>query len=117
MRERKPFTLPTGGSWPRWWLVASVAAHFVVLTALVESSMSWHIGRPASRGRLVLTGAGGDSTRRIVLFLPSAPSRRGGGQGDEPGRATGVAAPTLLAPPLRADSGVPAVRAGVGAPP
>lgn len=114
MRERRAFTLPAGGSWPRWWLIGSVAAHFLVLTALVESSMSWHLGSPAARGRLVLTGAGGDSTRRIVLYLPSAPSRRGAGQGEEAGRAAGVTAPAVLAPPQPADSGVPAVRVGSG---
>jgi len=115
LRERKAFTLPTGGAWPRWWLVASIAAHFVVLTALVESSMSWHLGGPASRGRLVLTGAEpGDSTRRIVLYLPSAPARRGAGEGEAAGRATAVTAPAVLAPPAAADSGMPAARIGAG---
>ena len=34
LRERRSFTLPAGRA---WWLVASVLAHFVVLTALVKS--------------------------------------------------------------------------------
>ncbi|HXY20288.1 MAG TPA: hypothetical protein VEH83_09870 [Gemmatimonadales bacterium] len=115
MRERKAFTLPSGGSWPRWWLFASVAAHFVVLTALVESSMSWHLGSPASRGRLVLTGAeAGDSTRRIVLYLPSAPSRRGAGEGEAPGHTAAAPAPVTVPPSAPVDSGVPPVRIGAG---
>ena len=114
MRERRAFTLPVGSSWPRWWIFASVAAHFVVLTALVRNSMAWHVGGAQARGRLVLTGAApGDSTRRIVFYLPSAPAARGAGEGEA---ASPVAAAppgaVTLAPALPADTGLPVLRPG-----
>jgi hypothetical protein len=103
-----------GRAWPRWWLVASVLAHFALLTALVESSMSWH--RPRQGGFLLLGAAPpGQSNRPIVLYLPSAPAGHGHGRGDAPGRAAGVNAavsPVPAAPPV--DSGTPTLRIGAG---
>jgi len=94
-----------------------VLAHFAVLTALVESSMSWH--RERSHGGVLLLGASaGQSTQQVVLFVPSAPVARGRGRGDgeaAPGRAAGVSGvviPALVAPPV--DSGTPALRIGAG---
>jgi hypothetical protein len=117
LRERRAFRLPPGRAWPRWWLVASVLAHFAVLTALVESTMSWH--RERARGGFLLLGAlpPGQSTRQIVLYVPSAPvgHGRGPGVGESPGRAAGVSAaviPTPVAPPV--DSGTPTLRIGAG---
>ena len=116
LRERRSFTLPAARSWPRWWLVASVLAHFVVLTALVESSMSWHRERAS---RFVVLGAlpPGESNRPIVLFVPAAPppGRRGRGTGEAPGRAAGLPAAAIespTAPPI--DSGTPILRLGAG---
>ena len=91
--------------------------HFVVLTALVESSMSWHRER-ASRGFLLLgVVPPGQSNRPIVFFVPSAPAegRRGRGTGEAPGRAAGLSAAVVaapVAPPV--DSGTPTLRLGAG---
>jgi hypothetical protein len=93
-----------------------VLAHFVVLTALVESSMSWH--RARSRA-LVLLGVTppGQSSRPIVLYEAAAPDRRGRGKGNDeaPGRAAGVETGAVAAPvALPADSAAPALRIGAG---
>jgi hypothetical protein len=93
-----------------------VLAHFVVLTALVESSMSWH--REHARA-LVLLGVSppGRSSRPIVLYEFAAPAGRGRGRGNDeaPGRAAGVAAAAIPAPlALPADSAAPVLRIGAG---
>ncbi len=92
-------------------------AHFAVLTALVESSMSWH--RERSRGGVLLLGASpGESSQQVVLYLPSMPAERGRGRGDgepAPGHAagaSGVVIPTVVAPAI--ETGAPALRVGAG---
>ena len=52
--QRRSFSLPAGSAGPRWWLVASVVVHFLVLGAMIESSMSWHLEHA---GRLLALGA------------------------------------------------------------
>jgi hypothetical protein len=91
-----------------------VLAHFVVLTALVESSMSWRSER--ARSAFVVLGAvpPGQSNRPIVLYVPSAPVGRGKGRGDEPGRAAGVSAAVSPMPSPAVDSGTPTLRIGAG---
>jgi hypothetical protein len=90
-----------------------VLAHFVVLTALVESSMSWRRQRP---GGFLLLGASppGQSTRPIVLYVATAPVGHGRGQGDAPGRAAGVSAAVSPEPTPAIDSGTPTLRIGAG---
>lgn len=107
-------TLPVGRAWPRWWLVASVAAHFVVLTAMVRFSTSWR--RDQDRSHAVFTTATpGESNRQIVLYLPSAPAQRAGkGTGEAPGRAAGLAASVVVTPLPPADSSAPVLRLGAG---
>lgn len=89
-------------------------AHFVVLTALVESSMSWH--RQRARAAFLLLGASppGQSNRPIVLYVPSAPVGHGRGTGEAPGRAAGVNAAVSPAPTPAVDSGAPTLRIGAG---
>jgi hypothetical protein len=118
LRERKAFTLPLGHSWPRWWLAASVVAHFIVLTALVESSMSWRLSLvpPAgAEGRATPSGA---TSQQLVFFLPTAPAPHGRGAGEGPGRVPGAAPVPEPLPPLpMAESGYAApirVRTGGG---
>jgi len=95
-----------------------VVAHVVVLGAMIESSMSWHLQRA---GRLLALGAEppGQLPRQIVLFEPSAPKPRGhgagNGQNETPSRAAGVETPVIPvpeAPPV--DSGTPVLRPGAG---
>ena len=115
MRERRTFTLPVGRAWPRWWIVASVLAHFAVLTALVESSMSWH--RASARGFRHVGSQPGRTNQPIVFYLPAVPAGQGHGmgEGEAPGRQAGVSAVVLPAPRLPlVDSGTPTLRVGAG---
>jgi hypothetical protein len=116
LRERRPFRLPAGRSWPRWWLIGSIAVHFVVLTALVESSMSWN-GPWARRGGEPVPGASepGEQPRQIVLYLPNAPAapRPGPGNGAERS-APAPAGPQLMPALPPADTGFPVLRPGAG---
>ena len=120
MRERRSFTLPAGLAWPRWWLVASVAAHVVVFTALVESSMSWNgFFRPAPSEAASGPEQPGVSPRQLVLFIPEPappPAPRPRGTGEGPGRAPGTPAvvPVPLPPLPPADTGVVLARPGAG---
>ncbi len=119
MREPRSFTLPGAPAWPRWWLVASVAAHFIVLTALVRSSMSWHHFWGPEPAPAAATPQSGTLPRQIVLFLPTAPppppAVRGTGEGAGPGRAPGAPAVPLALPALPpAESGTIVVRPGAG---
>ena len=88
-------------------------AHFVVLTALVESSMSWHRQR-ASAFLLAGSSPPGQANRLIVLYVPSAPVGHGRGTGEAPGRAAGVIAAVSPAPTPAVDSGTPTLRIGAG---
>lgn len=116
MRERRSFTLPPGRSWPRWWLIGSVAVHFVVLTALVESSMSWAGVWAPPAGRSV-AGASepGEQPRQIVLYLPNAPPAPRPGPGNGAERAAATPAGPVLMPALPpADTGLAVLRPGAG---
>jgi len=95
-----------------------VAAHVVVLGAMIESSMSWHL---QSAGRLLAIGAEpeGRLPRQIVLLEPTAPRQRGrgngAGQSEQPARAAGIPAPVvplIVAPPVDTGSAVLHVGAG-----
>ena len=95
-----------------------MAAHVVVLGAMIESSMSWHLERA---GRLLAIGAEppGRQPRQIVLLLPTAPRQRGhgtgAGQSEQPARTAGIPAPVIpvpVAPPV--DTGSAVLRVGAG---
>ena len=96
--------------------MASVLAHFAMLTALVESSMSWQRVRPFGAALLLGARAPGASNRQIVLFVPEAPAGRvrGRGVGDAPSRSAGVSAAVIPAPVAPVDSGTPTLRLGAG---
>ncbi len=71
--------------WPRWWLIASVAAHAVVLGAMIESSMSWHHFWASLGGAPPGVVRPGTMPRQLVLFVPGTPAPpprvRGTGEG------------------------------------
>ncbi len=118
MRERRSFTLPTAPVWPRWWLIASVAAHVVVLGAMIESSMSWHTFWASLGGAPPGAVKPGTPPRQLVLFVPGtpAPPPRVRGTGEEQGRAPGApaAAPVTLPVLPPADTGPVLARPGAG---
>ncbi len=110
MPAPKSFTLPRDRTWPRWWLAVSLAAHLLVLSLLVEWSMTaWHNVR-AQPGRVVvmMTPPLGRPTGAIAM-LPDRTPRRVVRETAEPQGAP--PAPPLVAPP------VPVVRDTLPPPP
>ena len=108
MRERRSFVLPPGRVFPRWWLVTSLAAHVVVLTAVVEWSLERHFA--ADRVNLFLLAAQppqGTSDRALSLPGPSASPRRRA-------RAAGVPLGAVPVAPQAPDTTGLAVHVGAG---
>lgn len=86
LREPRSFVLPRERTWPRWWLIASVVAHAVVLSAVVR----W------------TTARWGPVATRVVIML-NAPVP------DTPGQVLSIAVPRAATRPLRR---LPASEAG-----
>lgn len=71
--ERRSFVLPRGSLFPRWWVVPSVAAHFVVLTAVVKSSLEHRFA--GDRANIfLLAPAPPAGNQNLVLSLPGPSS-------------------------------------------
>jgi hypothetical protein len=107
LREPRQFVFPRDRTWPRWWLVASVLAHAVVLWGVVESSLTPPRERASNPLLLLSVPSGRPPAEAIVLQgAPMAPRMRG--------RAAGVPLANAPLAPAGRDTTPAAIRLGAG---